>query len=833
MRKNSVFSGFLLAFFPLLLTTCGGERVGGSGEATYTYKDAVGVLATNWNPHTYQTSDDAYPLNSGGIISGLYEFVFNDELHPVEGREPYTSYAIIPSMAASLPVDVTAEVRAAHPEFHIPAGVDSGYAYTIDLNPDACWADGTPIDADTYVYSMRRLLDPRLLNYRASDYYAGQFSVAGAREYANSGRTAWDDALGEYGVEDLVPGADGYYRTLDGKHVGIALESALDHLGGDTLTDYVESRGSEYFDLTNWETLQGMKNRAGVVLLNDEAIALFTPVIAGNPAWNETPEDIKEYFVIGTEYPEVEYDDTVGLYKSGDYQITLVLAKSLSGFYLLYNLTSSWLVYEPYYEACLSESNGVWSSTYNTSVDTTMSYGPYIMTDYQTDKYMRFEKNPLWYGWTDGRHRYVDPTDGATYDMYQTDVIECQVVAEASTHRLMFLRGELMTYGLQSDDFATYRNSDYCYSTPDGTIYFLILNGYRDAIEQREAAGDFDKARYDLETMTLLSFRKAVAVTYDKNLFAATISPSRSGGFGIIGNAYVYDPDTGALYRDTDQAKRVLCDFYSVDTSRYASLDAAVDSITGFDPVTARTLYNEAFNEALTAGYITDNDGDGKSDQTVRIEYSMSIDNDFMTRTIDYLNSKMAEVTAGTPFEGKIEFYKSAPYGNDWSTRLKTGMSDTVLAGWSGSLLDPFGLTDLYVNPDYQYDAAWFNSQTVSLTMNINGSGVTLSLKEWSDALNGTTVTEGGVEYNFGDGHADVETRLDILAAIEGKILDTYSYIPMLQNASMALLSQQIYYVIEDYNPILGRGGLPYIRYNYTDSEWAAFIEQNGGELKY
>ena len=803
-------------------------------EITYTYEDSVVTMATNWNPHTYQTTDDGYPSDTGRIAIGLYDLVFNDELHPVEGKDPFTGYKVIPEMAASDPVDVTEQVKAEHPEFGIPESATSGYAYTIDLNPNATWEDGTPINADTYVYSMKQLLNPDLLNYRASDYYAGQFCIAGAEAYANAGNTAWADSLGAYAVADLVKGEDGYYYTADGKSVGIGLDIALDWLGGDTMVNYVEGYGADYFDVTNWETLVGMMNEKGVVLLNDETLALFTPVTTGNEAWGETEADLPNYFVIGTDYPEVEYDGTVGLYKSGDYQITLVLGKALAGFNLYYNLVmNKWIVYEPYYEACLTETNGVWSSTYCTSVETTMSYGPYKMTEYQTDKFMKFEKNENWYGWTDGQHQYVDPTDGQTYDMYQTDVIECEVVAEAATQKLMFLKGELMTYGLQADDFATYRNSDYVYFTPNETIFFLILNGYKDAIDGREAAADFDTSAYDLQTMTLLSFRKAVAVTYDKELFASTVSPARSGGYGIIGNAYVYDVDTGALYRDTDQAKQALCDFYSVDVSAYASLDEAVDSITGYDPETAKELYTEAFNEAIEAGYITDADGDGISDQTVQIEYCISSDSDFMTQTIDYLNEKMAEVTEGTPFEGKVVFTKSAPYGNDWSNKIKAGLSDTVLGGWSGSVLDPFGLTDLYVNPSYQYDAAWFNASTVNMTLAIDGTDVTMNLKQWSDALNGTTVSVDGVEYNFGDGMADVDTRLNILAAIETQVLGTYNYIPMLQDAGAELLTQKAYYVIEEYNPIMGRGGIQYLRYNYDDAAWADYVAENGGELQY
>ena len=54
---------------------------------------------------------------------------------------------------------------------------------------------------------------------------------------------------------------------------------------------------------------------------------------------------------------------------------------------------------------------------------------------------------------------------------------------------------------------------------------------------------------------------------------------------------------------------------------------------------------------------------------------------------------------------------------------------------------------------------------------------VKMNLAQWSQALNGSTITVGGTDYCFGDGIADIDTRLDILAAIEGEILGTYNYI--------------------------------------------------------
>ncbi len=807
------------------------EVVTFDANKSYVYKDSVSTMTTNWNPHPYQTSDDSYPASF--LRSGLYEFIFNDELHAKEGKDPYSGYVIVPEMAASEPVDVTETVKAEHPEFGIPESATKGYAYTIDLNPDACWEDGTPINADTYVYSMKRLLDPALINYRATDYYASDFCIAGAEAYANAGRTAWSDSKGTLDVTTFVKGADGVYTTADGLKLTIGIDFPLDWTSGNTLKQYVDAYGTDYFDVTNWEALVALMDSDGLIPYTDENVALFLPVITGNPAWGETDAELTQYLVTGQDMPVVEYEGTVGLYKTGEYQITLVLAKSLTGFNLLYNLSGNWIVKEDLYEANLTETNGVWSSTYNTSVATTSSYGPYKLTDYQTDKHMRFERNENWWGYKDGKHTYVDPTDGKEYPMYQTTAIDTQVVSEAATRKLMFLKGELMGYGLQAEDMDTYRSSDFCYATPSETIFFLILNGHKESIMNRESAADFDKATTDLESMTNLNFRKAMAVSYDRDLFAATISPARSGGYGIIGTNYIYDPESGAKYRDTDQAKQALCTFYSVDVSAYDSLDEAAASITGYDPVKAAELFNLAFAECVEAGYITDADGNGISDQTVKIEYCISSDSDFMTKTINYLNEKIKEVTKGTGFDGKIEFVKSAPYGNEWSDKIKEGLSDTVLGGWSGSALNPFSLTDLYVNPDNAYDGAWFDATTVEMTMEIAGETITMNLWNWSDALNGETVTVDGKEYNFGDGIADVEDRLNILANFEVKVLETYDYLPMLQDGGMALLSQQVYYVVEEYNPIMGRGGITYLKYNYDETEWTAFVAEQGGELKY
>ncbi len=809
-------------------------------EGDYIFRDSVVTLATNWNPHTYQTSDDAYPRDDAYTVSGLYDVRFNDANHPIDGKEPFTGYVIVPEMAVGEPVDVTAKVKAERPQLNLPESATEGYAWAVTLRDDLYFDNGKKITADTFIESVKRLLDPKLLNYRASDTYEGSYAIRNSKNYYFQGTTEYaDNAVNNaYTMADLVKHDDGQYYTPDGNPMFIGLNIALDWCGGKTLKDYVDAYGENYFDVTNWEALIALMNDDGVIPLTDENYALFAPVTTGNPAWGETEDDIPNYLAEGNTY-EDNYDfSNVGIFKSGENEITYVFNNALTGFYLkVYALTCPWLVDPELYDSCLKEtttaSGTVWTSTYCTNVETSVSYGPYKMSDYQLDKSMHFVKNDKWFGWTDGNHTYVDPEDGETYQMFQTTEIDTQVVAESTTRKQMFLAGELMAYGLQTEDFDQYRNSEFAHSTPAATIYFAILNGYKSVIEEREAAADFDKTKVDLQTMTLNSFRRAIAVTFDRDLFCATVSPARVPGYGIIGNTYIYDPETCAYYRDTPQAMQALCDFYSVDTSKYASLKDAVNSITGYDPETGTKLYQQAYTEALEQGYITDADGDGKSDQTVTMAYSISTPSDFQTKMINYLNEKIAEVSKGTGFEGKILIVESAPCGNDWSNNIRNGINDIVLAGWSGSSMDPFGLSDLYTNPSKAYDGQWFDATKVDMTLAINGKDVTMNLKQWSDALNGEMVTVNGVDYNFGYGIADVETRLNILAKLETIILGTYDYIPMMNNGSMALLSQQVYYVVEDYNPVLSRGGIPYMKYNYDDAEWKAYVQSQGGQLKY
>ena len=684
MKKRVIAAALaLISCVAAGLTGCSGRLPTGTGE--YTYRDSYQTPPSTWNPHTYRTEDDSY-IN-GFTTLGLYEFFLNEEKD---------GYELRPEMAAAEPIDVTERLKS-EKKWGIPEDATEGYAYEIPLNPLAKWEDGTPINADTYVYSMQRLLDPELLNYRASNYYTGKLVIKNAEAY-NLGTD--DESDKEVSVEDL------------------------------------------------------------------------------------------------------------GIFKSGEYAFTIVLEKALKGFYLLYSLEDNWIVKQDLYEAALKEG----AAGYNTSLATTASYGPYKLTQYLPEQQMTFEKNDAWYGWTDEKHG----------GMYASTRIVSKRIAEASTRKQMFMKGELETYGLQAEDYAEYRSSDYAYSEPGQTVFFLILCGDENGLKLRETTGVHKRI------LSLESFRKAMAVTYQKDLFATTISPARSGAYGLIGREDIWNVDTGESYRNTAPAKKVLCDFYGVNTEDFGGdLDKATASITGYDPNLAGKLFQDAFAEAKQKFGLKDSD-------RVEIEYAVSSAGSFITKTLDYLNTELDKVLAPVGLVGRVRFVESVPYGNTWSEKIRSAASDTVLAGWTGGLLDPFGTIEYYTNPLYQpYCDKWYDTGKALLSLQIEGEEVTMSLTEWGQCLNGTRIEKNGKGYNLGYGLASDETRLTVLAGIEGKILSSYSYIPMLQDGSYYLLSQKVAYPVEEYVPVLGYGGVKYLSYRFDDGEWENYVRGQGGKLNY
>ena len=181
---------------------------------------------------------------------------------------------------------------------------------------------------------------------------------------------------------------------------------------------------------------------------------------------------------------------------------------------------------------------------------------------------------------------------------------------------------------------------------------------------------------------------------------------------------------------------------------------------------------------------------------------------------------------------------KDDTIGNGFSDALKANQVNLLFGvGWTGSALDPYGLMEAYTSSDYQYDPAW-NTTTETLTLAIEGKNYTATVWDWTLAIMGEKVTltaddKSTIEYSCGTADKKPEERLNILAALEGAVLQTYDMIPIMDDASAALKGMQIKYYTEEYIYGVGRGGIKYMQYYYSDAEWDAFVAEQGGTLNY
>ena len=76
-------------------------------------------------------------------------------------------------------------------------------------------------------------------------------------------------------------------------------------------------------------------------------------------------------------------------------------------------------------------------------------------------------------------------------------------------------------------------------------------------------------------------------------------------------------------------------------------------------------------------------------------------------------------------------------------------------------------------------------------------------------------------------------TSLEILSNLEYGVLNTYQNIPLSTSTANQLRSQKVEYYTYEYNIMYGFGGLQLLTYNYNDSEWADYVESEGGTLNY
>ena len=789
------------------LASCGGGK---ETDKVYTYNTYTALSPSNWNELTYQDKNDTQIMTYIGSGFFGYDFKFDSDGQPVPG-EFEVKYG-----AATKLEDVTA-TYAGNATYAVPADATSSYAYKITLRDDLTWDDGTPIKAQDFVYTMKQQLDPAFKNYRADSYYNGATVLHNAKNYVYQGSTenvtardfhsTWESAQQDNSLFFTLSSASGVGSYVSSNHGSYLAQGA-------TPAWVVVALGCK---ATESELLQ-LENKTWAEISGNATLkATWDKVLAW---WKTAENEELDFYAKSYTYPEVSFDN-VGIKADSDTELVIILDVPLQllnedgslSFKAAYNMSSLPLVKEDLYEAnkvAPVTGSTLWTSTYNSSVESSASWGPYKLTKFQAGKEYILERNENWYGYG------LEENKGK----YQTDRIVCKTIKEWNTAWLAFQKGEIDSIGIDVSIANDYKNSSQAVFTPSDFVGSLQLQSDKTALKARESTG------VNKTILANVKFRKAISLSIDRAEYNATCTTASKPGFGLFNSMHYYDVEHGGVYRNEDVAKEVLCDVYGVNVEDYASLDEAHSAITGYDPEQAKQLVTEAYNEALEAGDI-------KAGDKVVLTFGTGAINESTQRQYDFLSQELKDMVVGTPLEGKLET-EFEDHGTKWAEDFRGGGYDICTGGFSGAAWDPGYFLLAYLSPDYMYSTAWdTSSQMLEYTVEGVGPGGTdvteeMSLMDWYYCLNGAT----GAKYNWAQGAVSEEVRLGIIAALEKEVLSVYYTVPLQNSYSAELISYKADYITRDYNTFMAYGGVEYMTYAYDDAAWAEYCANNSLDYK-
>ena len=793
----------------------------------YTYNTYSTSLASNWNDHTWETSADSAIL--GYLSSGFVDISIDDSENGVY-QWVYDMATYIKDVTADHQDDLT-KYNVTLPTGKTPETTENGFVFEIGLNPDAKWEDGTPINADSYIYSMKQLLNPKMKNYRSNLYWSGESAVAGGKAYYDSGSPVYNPMVAPYG-----DGEEGDYSyDLD---AGVAAGEVFVNVKTDQMTLYAMSLtdlNSKYLKSDEVAaTLTELGNAANaygytkVTAENLEKVkSAIVAILAGPFEITDEAEQadyLKEalFTFTGERTEELAFEPTVGLYKVDDYTLRYVTQTAQDLNYFLVSCASTWLVYEPYYEAGKDTSGELVTTNYCTSVETTMSYGPYKLVSLQKDRQMVFEKNENWFGYTkleDGTLYSETPflVDGKNVQQYQTDRIVIDVMEETAAKQA-FLKGELGSWTPNAEELLTYGNSDRLLQVDETYTQSFFFNCGLENLKEM----DRSKGNTNSVVLSNTNFRKAMSLAIDRAEYV-TATAGFKPAYALMNTLYFYDVynDPTSSYRSSDPAMQAVCDFYGVEYGEgkaYATLKEAYQSINGYNLTEAKALMKTACEELVAAGLYT-----AGEDIYIRIGWKKGSMESSDQNQVALMNKFVNAALEGSGF-GKITF---EGVGNlqDRYGDVPKGEYAIGYGAWGGAAFYPFRNFQVYCDTD-QYsvnEVGCWDPATTMLTIKVNGEDVTMPWKEWSGALIGSG--------RFAE--VDNQTKLEITATMETAYLNFFYRIPLCSTTACEIMGYKANYYTEDYNIMYGFGGLRLMTYNYDDAAWTEFVASQGGTLNY
>lgn len=815
------------------LASCGSKAT-----STYTYHDSISGSPENWNVATWKTNSDS--LIQGYTQMGLVDYVLNDAKN---------GYIVVPEMASEIPTDISSSLTDEEVKKFGMSTKEDGTRYTkgqkfdIKLNQKATWEDGTKITADDYINSMKDVLDPKMQNYRASDFTTGNTPLSGGDDYLHSGVSNAEAYVTTDGLAHAgTASKDGWYfspyavmpwwngmslDTLYSKYKAY-IDSKVDqtpikkiladskNFGTSSSTPLVYARIDN-----NAELKAEMKDACDIMFT-----ALFGVTLTDGFDFPEGgyTDSTSSYSLASAcfryyTYPEYSWDK-VGLIKVNDYELNYFFKVPVSDFNMKQFFSGNWLIKQDLWDAnrkAIPDSE-LYATTYATSTSSYMAYGPYRLDTYQQDKQILIKRNNKWYGYTDDQHK----------NQFQVDAFDISIIDDEAAVYQSFLKGDLDGYALRGEDMDTLGTSSRLMYTPQSYTTKLTVNS---VFEKLKAIQDAD----NLGNHTILSninFRKALSLGLDRKTLVQKNTAGWRGFDVPINFMYASDPDTGALYRDTTQGQRVVTDNFGKDAD-------GKPNYFGYDVTEARKLIDQAVTEE-TASTV-----DGHYTEGQKVHFIWESYNSGWDTMVNWVVAAYKDLMKGTKLEGKFDITVKIT-GDSYADHIRAGSCDFGISTWGGAQFDPYGILEVYTKSSKMYETANVYSTTLYIDTATGDwsteKGKLTAATVVADTLGAPdgSSSAAGWSYQLSSGkysevNSDTKTRLNILSACESYLVGTYNFISWGARQSVTIDSYRVSEATDTYIQIVGFGGIRFMKLTMDDAAWAAYVSKNAtnGVLDY
>ena len=807
----------------------------------YTYNTYASQTPSTWNElDSVDSADDAI-MGYIGSAFFEYDYKFEGGKYNADGTLNVDGLVaddfVVNYSAATALQDVTAQYGE---QWGLTAAqISEGkYIWKITLRNDLAWDDGTPIFAEDFVYSMQQQLSPDFLFERADSYYNNAVKIHNAKNYVYQGRGTSIESFNDLGLSFSFV-VDGKYDG-DGSYKGLTVYIDVENSWGLDVADAVtpiEGAIGNWVPITDDTLIRDPAVPEGTD--EDYVSAKYLHDNYFGPSGPYSSDGLDVVGTISGQYPDELSFDEVGIFSEGNYDIILVLDNPISFFKedgslsyrAAYDFASLPLVKMDLFETTKQApqlGSTQWTSNYNNSLETSASWGPYKLTFFQADKEWRLERNEYWYGY--GAENFLQSGE------YLTDKIVYQYIKQSAAAQLAFWSGQVDSLGIDVTIADDYKNSTYAIYSPSIATYGVQVFSDLDTLNQNKRNNSI---------LAITEFRKALSLSLNRDSYNQETSTANQTCLGMMGEDYYYDIENNLTYRGSEAGKKAILRAYgwtqtadgkwTDGTQTMDTVDEAYDVTTGYNLPLAKQFLQQAITELTTNATKYNYD----ASKNITLLFGTTADNESSQRTLRFIQNWINTLVEGSALEGKIEVKLDASAGNGWAAAFQQGLVDLSTSGFGNAPFDPYYMIGGNINIGLSLHPYWDTSKEfVEFTLpevdgvdyDREGETLRLSVVDWYNSLNGNM--SANPTANWSDGNCPTEARLEILAMLEEYALTNYKAIMTSRGYGASLRAAKWHFISDEYNVMLGYGGLQYRQFDYTDEEWTAFVQQQGGDLR-